>query len=234
SGCEVFLIAQHEKTEVVDGIQIIALPSSSYRIFRRLFSPWKALIEAFRLRADLYHFHDPELFPAMQALKLLRRVPIIWDAHEYYTSVIYFFNQFGWRPLSYLGSIAFEFYEILAIRFSFDGVVTITDQMANRYRSRKIPVAIVGNLVEMEELKLSTIPPPRSQPPRILNSGMLIRDHGLFEILEAFRRVRSSYPCELVFWGRFHDEPTRLVFEEAERAAQLGSAFKRESSFPRR
>ncbi|MGC8982027.1 MAG: glycosyltransferase family 1 protein, partial [Minisyncoccia bacterium] len=61
SGYEVYLIAQHDKEEIVDGIHLIPLPIVRSRIRRMIYLPIRALKEALKLKANIYHFHDPEL-----------------------------------------------------------------------------------------------------------------------------------------------------------------------------
>ena len=69
AGYNVTLIAQHRKNEIVDEVRIIALPKPKNRFFRIFFLTWKAYKIALKQKADIYHFHDPELLPWMVKLK---------------------------------------------------------------------------------------------------------------------------------------------------------------------
>jgi len=90
AGYDVTLIAPHSKQEVVDGIKIIALPKPRNRLFRILFLTFKAFGLALKQKADVFHFHDPELIPVMLLLRVSRRVPVIYDVHEdYQTSFLH-------------------------------------------------------------------------------------------------------------------------------------------------
>ncbi|MEM1589753.1 MAG: glycosyltransferase [Thermoproteota archaeon] len=88
AGYQVTLIAQHARNEVVDGIKILALPKPKNRLIRILGLTWRAFCLALREKADVYHFHDPELIPFMFLLRLLRLVPVIYDVHEDYKTGI--------------------------------------------------------------------------------------------------------------------------------------------------
>lgn len=88
SGAQVILIAQRSEASDVAGVEILPLPNPPNRMLRVLALPWCALRRAIQERADVYHFHDPELIPAMLVLRLIRRVPIIYDIHEDYVTSI--------------------------------------------------------------------------------------------------------------------------------------------------
>ncbi|MEA3358778.1 MAG: glycosyltransferase, partial [Thermodesulfobacteriota bacterium] len=81
AGYDVTLIAQHIKDEVVGGVKIIAIPKSFKRFSRVLITDIRILISAFRQKADIYHFHDPELIYVGVLLKLSGK-KVIYDVHE--------------------------------------------------------------------------------------------------------------------------------------------------------
>jgi len=64
AGYDVTLIAQNDRNEVIDGVRILALPRVKNRISRMIGINLLSLIHAVRQKAQIYHFHDPELIPA--------------------------------------------------------------------------------------------------------------------------------------------------------------------------
>ena len=82
-GWEVYLVAPHTRDETVEGVPIIALPKPKKRR-GRIGLQGKAFRAARALKADLYHFHDPELIPVAYALKRTTSARIIYDMHEDY------------------------------------------------------------------------------------------------------------------------------------------------------
>ena len=206
AGYTVHLVAPHDREETVDGVHILPLPPAPSGLPRRAVWPILALRRARVTRADLYHFHDPELIPAMRLLGRWTRRPVVWDVHEVYTETIAHFNQLGWRPASRLGARVFDRYELRAARRSFAGVVTVTEMMAERYRRAGVLTAAVGNLVEADVLEPRAPLPPRAEPPLLVTSGLLNPDRGILLMVDAFARVRRQRACRLAFWGHFPRE----------------------------
>jgi glycosyltransferase involved in cell wall biosynthesis len=80
AGYDVTLIAPHERIETVAGVKIAGVPRINNRPFRMLIGGLRAYRLARSLRADIYHFHDPELLPWMARLK--SRAKVVYDVHE--------------------------------------------------------------------------------------------------------------------------------------------------------
>jgi len=57
-------------------------------ILGRIIRNIQALVYAFKLHVDVYHFHDPELIFTGFLLKTLKRKKVIYDMHELYTDAI--------------------------------------------------------------------------------------------------------------------------------------------------
>lgn len=81
AGYEVILIAQHSHNEIVDGIQIQALPKPKNRLERMTKIVWKLLNKALEENVKIYHFHDPELIPVGLFLHFIGK-KVIYDVHE--------------------------------------------------------------------------------------------------------------------------------------------------------
>lgn len=220
AGFRVSLVCRHARQEVVDGVHLVPLPEPASAFDRLLFLPKHAADVAQGLDADLYQFHDPELVPHMRRLARASDRPVIWDAHENYVSTIAHFNSFRFKPVSWLASHWFDRMEMRACRSSFAGVVTITEQMAERYRRHGVLTCVLGNYADTEAIKY----PPglaRSVRPRLISTGAQFADRGVLEIAEAFAQIRHEIDAEVAFWGTF--DPPSLAQKLTEAATRRGA-----------
>jgi len=119
AGYDVTLIAQHNKKEIIDDIKIIPLPNPKNRIERFFKLDYLTYKKALEQKADIYHFHDPELIPWTIILKLRTKSKIIYDIHENVAGQLL---AKGWLPsiLRYPVAYIYNFFENLAIKlFNF-------------------------------------------------------------------------------------------------------------------
>ncbi|MDP4160853.1 MAG: glycosyltransferase, partial [Bacillota bacterium] len=83
AGYDVVIVAPHEKSEFKEGIRIKAVTPLSSRVDRifRLKDIYRAALQE---KADIYHFHDPDLIPVALRLSRKHHKPVVYDVHEYY------------------------------------------------------------------------------------------------------------------------------------------------------
>lgn len=74
------IVADGKGNQTINNIRIIDVGKPTSRIKRLIFSNFKAIKEAWKLNADVYHFHDPELLAFIG--KLSKRKKVIFDSHE--------------------------------------------------------------------------------------------------------------------------------------------------------
>ena len=125
AGYEIYLIAQHNKEEMIDGVHIIPLPERKGRLYRFLIKDWIALFKALKVNVDIYHFHDPELIFAGLILKAFGK-KVIYDIHE----LVYFqIKNKQWLKFNIMGRTLQRFYslvESMSIKF-FDQFILAED-----------------------------------------------------------------------------------------------------------
>src|SRR5438045_6130141 len=109
AGADVTLIAPGATDVVLDGVRMVGLRPARTRIGRMLGTVWGAFREALRRPAEVYHFHDPELLPACQLLRLMGRC-VVFDMHEFLPGAL---RHKPWipRPLRGLASLAWRYIE---------------------------------------------------------------------------------------------------------------------------
>jgi glycosyltransferase involved in cell wall biosynthesis len=81
AGYDVVLVAPHEHDETVAGVRIRGFPRASGRLARMTRGVRAAIALCEQEAGDVYHFHDPELMPAMHRL-VRRGRAVIFDMHE--------------------------------------------------------------------------------------------------------------------------------------------------------
>lgn len=137
AGYDVALIVGHPETEPVAGVPVIGVGSPRHRVDRATRTVWKVLRAALRERPAIVHLHDPELLWAGLLLKL-RGIRVVYDVHEDAPKQI--MNKF-WIPwwakrILATGTAVLERVAAAA----FDGIVTATPAIAERFPPRKTVV----------------------------------------------------------------------------------------------
>src|SRR5947199_8635423 len=87
AGHDVTLIAADDSDAVREGVKIRCVKRPSGRLARMLVTSCSVFRTALAERADVYHFHDPELIPWGLVLRVLGK-RVIYDVHEDYVSAI--------------------------------------------------------------------------------------------------------------------------------------------------
>jgi len=203
AGYEVVLIAQHNRNEVVDGVRIVALPRPRNRFARIFGLTWRAFRLALRERADVYHFHDPELLPIGVLLKIFTRAKVIYDVHEdvpEQTLTKHWIPRLLRRPLAAVFN-AFE--KLLAT--ALDVVVVATEGIAGKFAHLK-PI-VVHNYPDLEML-----PNPSARhgggEKVLVYVGGISKIRGAIEMVRALEYLNPTWDVRLDLIGKF--EPLEL------------------------
>ena len=201
AGYDVTLIAQHDGDEAVDGVKIIALPEPRNRFSRMFLLAWKAFRLALKQKAEIYHFHDPEVLPWGALLKLVTRAKVIYDVHEDYPEAIL---SRHWLPKPLRRPIASLFNileKLLAKRL--DCMITATDYIKANFRE--------ANVISVKNYPLGDDLPPkcdiqgRSQSRYVLvYAGSLSEEYGVKEIVQALEFLNIDRNVSLRLLGTFN------------------------------
>jgi len=185
AGYRVVLIAQHERDETVDGIEVRALPAPVDRRDRIMRLARLALERCRSEDAGIYHAHDPELLPKLaQLVKQGKRV--IYDMHE---NVVRDMLTKPWlpavlRPVVSLGTAA-------GIRRWLNGMAVI---FAEKSYQREYPWikrgVVVENLPRLEELARIAAEP--AEPPAAGYLGSVTDLRGSLVMLKALALLQDE------------------------------------------
>lgn len=109
-GYDTYLVIQADKAETINGVKIVPLKKRRSRFARIFFSTWVAFFKVLKLKADIYHFHDPELIFHGILLRLLGKT-VVFDVHENIYRQIY---DKDWLPLRKMVARFYMLFDYLA------------------------------------------------------------------------------------------------------------------------
>ncbi len=159
--------------------------AKSFRPLRILISQLTAIVSVIKIKADVWHIHDPELLP-IAALLIFFKQQVIWDSHEDY------FSQFE-SSLNYRRYIPIFLHPIiryivtsllLYIDKSAAGIVCATIGIAKKYRNKN--VEIVGNEVVLGEFQLYK---PKFKSKTVVYTGQPSSNQCYREVVEAISKI---------------------------------------------
>jgi len=192
AGYDVTLIVQHDRDEVVDGVKIIPLSKPGNRFTRIFGLTWRAFRLALRQKANIYHFHDPELLLVGVALKLLTKGKVIYDVHEHYPNAI--MSKY-WipKPTRLIVSGIFRLQEFLLVPL-LDAVIYTTPIVGERYKRMRVQSVRVENLPLLEMFEGIDAVGHKANSNVMIYSGGMARIRGVIELIEAFAIVKGKHP----------------------------------------
>ncbi len=212
AGYEVVLIAPHDKeSENVDGVQIMGLPRYKRRFYRPL--NWGRILRmALRQKADVYHFHDPELLPVGLWLQWWTGKPVVYDAHEHYPDAILIRE---WIP-SPARKLISKLFDLIELRFGacFSAVSVADDEVEARFKKisprvvklYNFPLRTIFQRAQSEETKSA------ERINSVVHVGLLTEERGVWIMLDAISALINTYNRDvtLTLVGR----PSSLTLEK--------------------
>jgi glycosyltransferase involved in cell wall biosynthesis len=183
----------------MDGLKIIALARPSGRFDRIFRNGFIALKKSLGIRAQVYHFHDPELLAVGIILKLMNKL-VIYDVHADVSQKIMNTEWLGNRSIRKVVSILFKGAEQFASLF-FDRIITVTDDIAAKFNQQK--TMIIRNLPILRFIdEVSKRDIPRNRPAIVYSSG-ISRIRGIREMIQAMEIIGPR--AELWLMGKWED-----------------------------
>ncbi|MCF7955131.1 MAG: glycosyltransferase family 4 protein [Phycisphaerae bacterium] len=210
AGYEVVYIARAiEKEIVLDGIKLIPLPEPKNRLERMTKTVFRLFKLALREKADVYHFHDPELMTAGIMLKLMGK-KVIYDAHEDVSKDIFAKKWAGNLFTKKSISLFINLFERTACLF-FDRIITVTPGIAKRYPANK--TIVLRNFPILTMIDGACLSDPiDKQKPAIVYAGGLNSVRGIAEIIQAMDIIKDK--AELWLLGKWVSEEFRQKCEK--------------------
>jgi glycosyltransferase involved in cell wall biosynthesis len=205
AGHPVTLIAPSDESRNVEGVQLRCFPKYSGRA-RRLFKGLPAMYRAAKKeRADIYHFHDPELIPVGLLLRSGGK-QVIYDVHEDLPKTISY-KRYIPEWLKWPLRACLKLVEEVAARF-MSGIIAATKPIAARF-SKTENVTVVHNYPLLEEFATGENKPESERGNYIAYVGARITSgRGALEMVQAMGLLPRNMKIQLKLAGAF--DPPRL------------------------
>jgi glycosyltransferase involved in cell wall biosynthesis len=222
-GHEVYLYAPNAPEQKMNGVYLKNLRVNAKNRFERIFHNKQLIISQVKaIKADLYHFHDPELIFVGRELKKLGK-KVVYDVHEDLPMQIYrkpYIPDYLKKPLSF----GINLFEKSASR-KFDLIVGATPHISEKFEKYNLKRIVVKNYPMLEKQR-TAFKTKDGKKRAVCYIGGLAKDRGLYMMQEAIRH--SS--CHLLLAGKFFDPKDKVRFEEMDndKVAYLGYLEKEE------
>lgn len=210
AGYDVVLIAQHDKKETVEGIQIVPLPKPKNRLQRIFSLTYKAMRLALKQKAVIFHFHDPELLPVGLILKLVTRKKVIYDVHEDYPQSIrakYWVSKYVRSLISIIIDKIEKF-----VSNSVDTTITVTDAIESRFKKEK--TIQIRNYPLLDMINLESRKSFSENYVKLIYVGGLSKDRGIIEVVKSLELIDASIKVEMVLLGKFFELDTEKMVKK--------------------
>ena len=181
------------------GVQIVPVRRREARLARMVRTTWDVFQRARDMKAEIVHFHDPELIPAGLLLKIIGR-RVIYDVHENVPDQVL---SKDWLPRILRGPVArvMDLTERLSARL-FDAIVAATPDIAGRFPPHK--TIIVQNFPLLSEFASREGLVPGGTRRDLVYVGGIAEARGIIEMVDAMAILKREKPgiC-LNIAGRF-------------------------------
>jgi len=198
AGFKVTLIAPYEKPkDLKNKIKIVGLPKYKSRILRPL-NHLRIIALALKEKADIYHFHDPELMGVGIILKCLTRKPVIYDVHESYPDMI-LIKPWISQKLRRIVSELVRFSEMVTARI-IKNIITADPETKRFFGQYTQNTRVIYNFAELEffpKIERKEVKPPIT----LIHVGAMLEERGIWVMLKAIA-VLKDYPITLILVGK--------------------------------
>jgi glycosyltransferase involved in cell wall biosynthesis len=216
AGYKVILIAAHNNPESVEGVCVEPVCKHEGRVWRMTATVWDVLRKAIASKADLYHFHDPELLPVGVLLKIAGN-RVIYDVHEHVTQDILIKEWIRNTYLRKIVSLCAGICEHVCV-LAFDAVVAATPAIAAEFSQTKttlvqnFPAAELDHSVRNAYCKRSAV---------VIYVGSITEQRGLREMVKAIGKVPGRLQARLSLVGSIGSVSVQQELQSSEHRATV-------------
>jgi hypothetical protein len=211
AGYEVVLLGAHPLNEMRDGVLLLGLGRSPGRTHRMTLKLIELCREAFRLDADIYHIHDPELLFVTLLLRLTGK-QVVYDIHEDLPrSVLYkrYIPAYLRKPLMWIVELIED-----ALARCMTGLITATPTIDKRFASIHSCTRVVNNFPLRDELLPPSVSNWNRREMAVAYIGGSSEERGIREMLRAIDLLPHSHGAHLELAGTFSTTALQTEMEE--------------------
>lgn len=202
AGYDVVLIAAEGSPALPPGVRLRTVGAPRNRVDRMSRTVWRVYRAALEERADIYHFHDPELM-GIGLLLRMHGARVIFDVHE---DIPYDIADKVWIAPPLRPPVAAASAVVLrAMQGLYSGVVTATPAIARRFRNEH--TVVVRNYPSLEELPQGPSPSFADRPANVVYVGSITELRCAFEMVRAMASASIPAGTRLQLAGLFEDDP---------------------------
>lgn len=213
AGYRIYLIAQSGDAQIEE-IRLIPINPAPNRFTRFFLVMPKIIIATFKQKADVYHFHDPDLIVAGFLLKIFTSSKVVYDVHEDVPKQIL---SKIWLPAITRKPIS-AIFDILEkkIAKTFDAVIVATPSIAKSFSGCK--VTCIANYPKLEYFDdiVSQKKESTSREFRVIYAGGLDKMRGIREIVKAYGLISDKENIKMVLAGQFSEELFKKEITESD------------------
>lgn len=201
AGYDVVLIAPGAQPPLPQGVRYRGVAAPRNRLERMTRTVAQVYFAALAERADVYHFHDPELMGVGLLLRALG-ARVVFDVHEDIPSDIV---DKPWIPMPARAPVAALSAVVLrALNRWYSAVVTATPAIARRFRHKR--TVVVCNYPRIEELPSQSVSDFSQRPRAAVYLGSITQLRCIDEMLAAIESRHFPADMRLVIAGTFENE----------------------------
>lgn len=195
------LVADGRGNEEKNDIKIIDIGINRFgrigRMTRTVFSIYK---HALKLKADVYHFHDPELILVGLLLRL-HGYKVIYDVHEDYPKHILGLYYIPFRVRNIIARM-FSIFENFSSKY-FSSIVSATPAIAKKFNRINKKSIIIQNFPILNELYDSETIPWETRSNAVSYVGGISKNRGVLEMVKAIEFASKKMEVSLILGGNF-------------------------------
>ncbi len=203
-GYKVYWVVPGAEDQVANGVQIVSVPKPKGRLQRFSSTSYHLLSRCLEIKADVYQIHDADLIFLGLILRSLGK-RVVYEVHETYDLAIL---DRHWIPKPIRKPLASS-YRLAegSTKLFFNGFVSATELIHERFKNGSKPAAYVGNLPILDlEAETENEIPFSQRPNHVAYLGVISRQRGILELIQALEKVPEALDAKLILAGEFGDK----------------------------